>query len=79
LTIGGLIGTFVIPVPLVGSLLGAVAGALLVEFVRMRQLRGAIKAGTVAAKIFFIGYVIEVGSAIAVFVVYLFSVYSMAG
>ncbi len=79
LTVGGLIGTFAIPLPLVGSLLGAVAGALIVEFIKMRQLRGAVKAGTVAAKLFFIGYVIEVGSAIAVFVVYLYSVYSTAG
>ncbi len=79
LTIGGLIGTFAIPVPLVGSLLGAVAGALLVEFIKMRQLRGAIKAETVAAKLFFIGYLIEVGSAIAVFGVYLYSIYSTAG
>jgi len=79
LTVGGLIGTFAIPIPLVGSLLGAVGGALLVELIKMRQLRGAIKAGTVAAKLFFIGYVIEVGSAIAVFIVYLYSVYSTAG
>lgn len=79
LTIGGLIGTFAIPMPLVGSLLGAVAGALLVEFIRMRQLRHAIKMGTVAAKVFFIGYLVETGSAILVFVVYLYSIYSTAG
>lgn len=79
LTVGGLLGTFIIPVPLVGSLLGAVAGALLVEFFRLRHLRSAIKAGTVAAKLFFIGYVIEVGSALGVFVVYLYSIYSTAG
>ncbi len=79
LTVGGLIGTFVIPMPLVGSLLGAVAGALLVEFVRLRQLRHAIKAGTVAAKLFFIGYIIEVGSSFLVFIVYLYSIYSTAG
>lgn len=79
LVIGGMIGTFTIPVPFFGSLIGAVAGVVLVELYKRRQVRGAVQAGTVAAKLFFIGYLIEVGSSLAVFGVYLYSITSMAG
>jgi len=71
--IGGLVGTFFIPLPICGTLIGAVAGALLAELIHFRELRRAVRAGQSAAKLFVVGYIVEAVSSIAVFVVYIVS------
>jgi uncharacterized protein len=71
--IGGLVGTFLIPLPICGTLIGAVVGALLAELIHFRQLSKAMQAGQSAAKLFVIGYIVETVSSIAVFVVYVVS------
>jgi uncharacterized protein YqgC (DUF456 family) len=68
--IGGLVGTFVIPIPILGTLVGAVAGALLIELVQFRNLRRAMDAGQTTAKIFVIGYALEVAISLMIFAVY---------
>ncbi len=75
--VGGVIGTFFIPLPICGTLIGAVAGALLAELVHFRDLRKAFQGGQSAAKLFAIGYAVEVISSIGVFVVYIVSVSTM--
>jgi uncharacterized protein YqgC (DUF456 family) len=72
--IGGFVGTFLIPLPICGTLIGAVAGALLAELVRFRDLRKAFAGGQTAAKMFVVGYILEAVCSIAVFVVYIVSV-----
>lgn len=74
--IGGLAGTFFIPIPVVGTLIGAVAGALLVELVRVGDLRHAVRAGRFAAKMFVLGYIIEVTVSIAIFAIFVISLIS---
>jgi uncharacterized protein len=71
--IGGLVGTFLIPLPICGTLIGAVVGALLAELIHFRQLGKAVQAGQSAAKLFVVGYIVETVSSIAVFVVYVVS------
>lgn len=74
--IGGLIGTFLIPIPLLGTLIGCVIGALALEMLRYRELRKALQAGQSAAKMFILGYVLEIIASIGIFVIYLISVAS---
>lgn len=72
--IGGLLGTFFIPVPLAGTLIGTALGAGVVEWARQRRVRGALTAGRSAAKLFVIGYGIELATSIAIFVTFLVSI-----
>ncbi|MEO8610327.1 MAG: DUF456 domain-containing protein [Chloroflexota bacterium] len=71
--VGGLIATFLIPIPLCGTLIGAVIGALVFEMIHFRNMQKALQAGQSAATMFVLGYIVESASSIAVFVVYLVS------
>lgn len=42
--IGAIAGTFLLPIPLVGTIVGYAAGLILSEFVRLGQLRPALRA-----------------------------------
>lgn len=68
--VGGVIGTFAIPIPLIGSLIGAVAGAALVEFWRQRTTASAVQAGKVSLQLFVVGNLIKIGACVAIFIVY---------
>src|SRR5690349_17525193 len=41
--IGGLIGTFLIPLPVCGTLVGAVLGALIIEMIHFRNMQKALQ------------------------------------
>ncbi len=71
--VGGILGTFFIPIPVVGTLLGSVVGTLAVEFVRFRHVRKALQAGQTAAKMFVLGYVIEVAASAAIAITFFIS------
>ncbi|MDX2140054.1 MAG: DUF456 domain-containing protein [Chloroflexota bacterium] len=71
--VGGIVGTIFIPIPIVGTLIGVVAGALLVEFLQRQQVDPAVQAGKQAAKLFAIGYAIRFISSLAIFFVYIFT------
>lgn len=43
--VGAIVGTFVLPMPLLGTIVGYAAGVLLGEFVRLRDWRAAFRAG----------------------------------
>ncbi len=58
--IGGLIGTFFIPIPIAGTLIGSMAGALLLELLRVGELRKALFAANFAMKTFLIGMATEI-------------------
>lgn len=72
--IGGLLGTLFIPVPLAGTLIGTALGAGVVEWARQRRVRGALTAGRSAARLFVIGYAVELATSIAIFVTFLVSI-----
>jgi uncharacterized protein YqgC (DUF456 family) len=77
--IGGIVGTFLIPIPLVGTLVGYVIGALVFELARLRELRRAIQAGRSAFKTYFINYIVQLVISFAIFVVYLGSLWITGG
>jgi uncharacterized protein len=74
--IGGALGTFFIPIPLLGTLIGCIVGALLFEFLRFREVRKALQAGQSAAKMFILGYIVNLVISMAIFATYLISVLS---
>jgi uncharacterized protein YqgC (DUF456 family) len=71
---GGLIGTFIIPIPLLGTVIGLVAGALVMEFMQFGDLKKAMGAGRAAFKQFVVGYALTIAISVAIFVVYLVSI-----
>jgi hypothetical protein len=74
--IGGFIGTFFLPIPVIGTLVGCVAGALILELARLRQMRGALQAGQSALKMFILSYIVEIAASVAIFAVYMVSILS---
>ncbi len=71
---GGFLGTFLIPIPLIGTVIGLVAGALLMELVQFGDLKKAMGAGRAALKQFVISYALNIGISVGIFVVYIISV-----
>jgi hypothetical protein len=72
--IGGMIGTFVIPVPLLGTLIGCVVGAWAVDYWQRRQMDAAMVAGKEAARLFAVGYAIRFISSLLIFIVFIISI-----
>lgn len=72
--IGGLLGTFLIPIPIVGTLIGTVLGALAIEYVALREKARALRAGQTALKLFIVGYILELVTTFAIFGVFLVSI-----
>ena len=70
--IAGVVGLFVIP--FVGLPLGFVAGLLLMEYVRVRDLRQALSTSWVALKSVGLGMLVELGCALAASTVLLIGV-----
>lgn len=71
---GGFLGTFLIPIPLIGTVIGLVAGALLMELAQFGDLKKAMSAGKAALKLFVVGYALNIAISIAIFITYLVSV-----
>lgn len=57
--IGGLVGTFVIPIPILGTLFGSSIGAMIVEFARIRELRHMLQAGQITLKLYLWSVVVQ--------------------
>lgn len=72
--VGGILGTFLIPIPVLGSIIGAVLGAVLVEYMQRRELQDALDAGRSTFKMILIGKVVEFVFCVAILGVYLGSV-----
>jgi uncharacterized protein YqgC (DUF456 family) len=68
--IGGLVGTFAIPIPIVGTLLGAVGGAVLLELLNLGDMQLALKAGGIAFKSFLLGMATELGFCLLIVAVF---------
>ena len=73
--IGGLIGTFIIPIPILGTIIGSVIGALLFEFIRVGEVRIAVKSGALALKLFIYGLIAEYTISVMMLIVFLLSVW----
>lgn len=72
--IGGIAGTFLIPIPLLGTLIGCVVGALIIELLQFGDLNKALQAGRGALKLFVVGYILNIAISFAIFLTYLISV-----
>lgn len=72
--VGGIVGSFLIPIPILGTIIGAVAGAALLEVVRFREIGRGLQAGQSALKLVLLGYAVNIIMSIAIFVVYLVSI-----
>jgi len=71
--IGGLVGTFIIPLPILGTLIGTVIGALGIELLYFGEMRKAFRAGQAALKLFVVGYILEIASSSAIVLIFLVS------
>ncbi|MCS7072672.1 MAG: DUF456 domain-containing protein [Anaerolinea sp.] len=71
--LGGLVGTFVIPLPILGTLIGTVIGALAIELIYFGEMRKAFQAGRIALKLFIVGYILEMASSAAIVLIFLVS------
>jgi hypothetical protein len=76
--IGGLLATFLIPVPILGTLIGAIAGALLVEFMRMGELSFAMQAGRSVIESYLVGIVVEFTISLVIVATFFISIYITA-
>ncbi|MDL1901908.1 DUF456 domain-containing protein [Anaerolineae bacterium CFX9] len=72
--VGGLIGTFVIPIPIAGTLIGSILGALAAELIAFRGVHRAYRAGKTAVKLWVAGTVVELATCVAMLIIYLVSV-----
>lgn len=59
--LGGLAGTFAIPIPIVGTLLGVVGGTVLFELLRVGDARVAARSSGLALKSYLLTLVTETG------------------
>jgi uncharacterized protein len=73
--IGGIVGTFMIPIPLVGTVIGMVLGALAFEFMRQGELELAIRAGQNAFQLYLLSVAAEFTASVGIFFVFALSVW----
>ena len=73
--IGGILGTGLIPIPILGTLIGAIVGALLVEFMRIGEIQQAVDAGRSVLEMYVVGIVVEFGISLGIFAVFAASLY----
>jgi uncharacterized protein YqgC (DUF456 family) len=74
--VGGLVGTFAIPVPILGTLVGTIAGAFLIELASVGRARPALRAGQTAAALFVTNSIFELAVTFAIFLVFVISILS---
>ena len=69
--VGGIVGTFMIPIPILGTIIGMIAGAMLIEFTRLRDLSRAVRAGRVALQVYLWGIVVEFGVSLVMMLIFI--------
>lgn len=67
---GALAGSFLIPIPILGTVIGMVGGALLVELARLGEWRAAMQAGGLAFKLYLAGILLEVALSVLMLAVF---------
>jgi uncharacterized protein YqgC (DUF456 family) len=69
--VGAIIGTFVIPIPLLGTVIGYALGIIVGELLKHRDLQVAIKASLGGVAGWGIATVVELAGALTIFIVFL--------
>ncbi|NLE52444.1 MAG: DUF456 domain-containing protein [Chloroflexi bacterium] len=72
---GGIVGTFAIPVPLFGTVIGMVLGALAVELMRVGDWRSAVAAGRTSFELYLIGVAFEITASLLIGAVFALSIW----
>jgi len=72
---GGILGTFFIPVPLFGTVIGMVLGALAVEMVRVGDVRSALGAGRTTFELYLIGVAFELTTSLVIAAIFVLSIW----
>ena len=72
---GGVIGTFAIPVPILGTVIGMVIGALAFEMMRAGDLDRALKAGHNTFKLYIVSFAVEFAASVAIVGVFALSLW----
>jgi uncharacterized protein YqgC (DUF456 family) len=72
---GGIAGTFFIPVPICGTLIGAIGGALLFEWIHFRDVHKALRVGASAVKVFAMSLVVELAASLIILAIFVASVF----
>lgn len=76
--VGGIIATFVIPIPVIGTLIGMVAGALAFEFMRKGEVDPAVAAGKNALQVYLLSAITEFTTSILILLVFVLSIWYTA-
>lgn len=74
--VGMAAGSILIPIPIVGSMIGGMIGVVIVEFVNDSQLDDAVRTGGSAMKLIIYGMIAEFSFASAIVVVTIFAILS---
>lgn len=70
--IGCMIGV-IIPIPIVGSMIGGIAAVVIVEFAHVGTWRAAAQGGAAALRVMILGFVFEFVFSLAIFVTFIIS------
>lgn len=73
---GGILGTFFLPIPLFGTVVGMVLGALAVELMRVGDMRSALEAGRTSLELYLIGVAFELTAGVAIVIVFAVSLWA---
>ncbi len=75
---GGFLATFLIPIPICGTVIGMVLGALAFEMLRHRELDPAIRAGQNALNVYLLSAFTEFSAGLLILVIFLLSLWYTA-
>jgi len=73
--LGGIFGTFFIPIPICGTVIGSILGGMTFEYMHIRDARYALKAGRLAVKAMIYGYIVEFIANVSMMAVFLLTLY----
>lgn len=71
---GMIVGTAIIPIPFIGTIVGGVAGVILVEFARLREIAGAWQSGKSALRVILLSMLSELIFALLIIATFIISV-----
>ena len=69
----GCVAGVVIPIPILGSIIGGIVAVVIVEFARVGTWRAALSGGQAALRVMILGFVLEFVFGLAIFVTFLVS------
>jgi uncharacterized protein len=72
--IGSVVGGILIPIPIIGSIIGGMVAVFLVEFARVREFRAAMRSGGAALKMMLYGMIVEFVCAAVIVAIFIVSV-----